>query len=217
MGGRQRVGPRWFTADQHFGHANIIRYCDRPYRDDAGEPVPTWMNADLLARYNALVAEGDEVWLLGDLVMGDKVATLDWVHQCAGRKTMVVGNHDSCFRNKGHALPDWDDAYAVAGGLRAVLHGTRTLELGDGTTVLVSHFPYAGDSGDTDRYASHRPVDEGHWLLHGHVHEKWRQRGRQINVGVDAWGGYPVSEEQILELITAGPRDLPPLAWLHPG
>jgi calcineurin-like phosphoesterase family protein len=172
------------------------------------------MNVDLLARYNSLVAHEDEVWMLGDLVMGDKVATLDWVDRCAGRKTMVVGNHDSNFRKKGRAAPDWDDAYAVAGGLRAVLHGTRSLKLSDGTKVLLSHFPYVGDSGDADRYASHRPADDGSRLLHGHVHEKWRQRGRQINVGVDAWGGYPVAEQQILDLIAVGPRELSPLEWV---
>ncbi len=22
----------YFTADQHFGHANIIRFCDRPFK-----------------------------------------------------------------------------------------------------------------------------------------------------------------------------------------
>lgn len=42
---------------------------------------------------------------------------------------------------------------------------------------------------------------------------KWRQRGRMINVGVDAWVGQPVSEETICELIEAGPRDLLPLPW----
>ena len=41
------------------------------------------------------------------------------------------------------------------------------------------------------RYIEHRPDDDGGWLLHGHVHEKWRQNGRQINVGVDAWNFAP--------------------------
>ena len=49
--------------------------------------------------------------------------------------------------------------------------------------------------------------------LHGHVHEKWRQRGRMINVGVDAWGGYPVTDTHLATLITAGENDLRPLPW----
>jgi len=34
-----------------------------------------------------------------------------------------------------------------------------------------------------------------------------------INVGVDAWGGYPVPEEELAALIKAGPRDLEVLPW----
>ena len=55
---------RWFTADLHFGHANIIRYCDRPWPDvDA-------MDRGLINRWNATVADDDEVWVLGDVAMG---------------------------------------------------------------------------------------------------------------------------------------------------
>jgi len=67
--------------------------------------------------------------------------------------------------------------------------------------VLVCHLPYQGDSGETERYANFRPVDEGMWLLHGHVHEKWRQQGRMVNVGVDVRGFTPVAEEVIARLM----------------
>ena len=207
------MSTRWFTSDQHFGHRNIIGYSGRPYVDGAGEPDVAWMNTDLVVRHNMCVARGDEVWMLGDVVMGDKGAGLELVRECVGRKTLVSGNHDKCFRKGGRAVPGWEGRYAVEGGLKAVLHGTVELVLIDGQSVLLSHFPYVGDSGEEERFVSHRPVDDGRWLLHGHVHEKWRQRGRQINVGVDAWGGFPVAEEQVLELIEAGPQNLPPLPW----
>lgn len=92
-----------------------------------------------------------------------------------------------------------------------------------GIDVHISHFPYADPSlggkenrhGEviTDKFAPWRVVDEGGWLLCGHVHDSWRQKGRMINVGVDAWGGRPVSEAEIVELIGAGPRDLGVLSW----
>ena len=172
---------RWFTSDQHFGHRNIIGYSCRPYVDSGGEPDVAWMNTDLVVRHNMCVARGDEVWMLGDLVMGDKDEGLELVRECVGRKTLVCGNHDKCFRKGGRAAPGWDGRYAMEGGLKAVLHGTVELVLGDGRHVLLSHFPYVGDSGDEERYVSHKPVDDGRWLLHGHVHERWRQRGRQIS------------------------------------
>ncbi|MHB8295541.1 MAG: hypothetical protein ACYDH5_13145 [Acidimicrobiales bacterium] len=65
-------------------------------------------------------------------------------------------------------------------------------------------------TGETDRCGSFRPIDEGEWLLHGHVHEKWRQLGRTINVGVDVWDFTPVAEDAIIRLINEPPRHGPP-------
>ena len=67
--------------------------------------------------------------------------------------------------------------------------------------MIACHFPYRGDSHDHDRFVAHRPVDRGAWLLHGHVHERWQERDRMINVGVDAWDYRPVAEEQLAGLI----------------
>ncbi|MHB8287786.1 MAG: hypothetical protein ACYDEY_00835 [Acidimicrobiales bacterium] len=71
--------------------------------------------------------------------------------------------------------------------------------------VLVCHFPYQGDGGATERHRRFRPVDEGMWLLQGHVHEKWRQQGRMVNVGVDVWDFTPVREEVIARLMDNAP------------
>ncbi len=78
-----------------------------------------------------------------------------------------------------------------------------------GRDVLLDHFPYEGDSRETGRYLSHRPADQGGWLLHGHVHERWRR----VNVGVDAWGGRPAAESELAALIQSGLADLGPLPW----
>ena len=75
------------------------------------------------------------------------------------------------------------------------------------TGLLACHFPYRGDSHDHDRFVDDRPADRGRWLLHGHVHDRWLQRGRMINVGVDAWGYRPVSETELASIIDAGEID----------
>jgi calcineurin-like phosphoesterase family protein len=54
-------------------------------------------------------------------------------------------------------------------------------------------------------------------LLHGHVHGRWTQRGRCIDVGVDAWGGRPVEGRTVMSLISAGESDRPPLPWVLPS
>lgn len=79
--------------------------------------------------------------------------------------------------------------------------GSVALQLSD-VPVVACHFPVAGDSQAEDRFGNHRPeVPAGAWLLHGHVHEKWKTRGRQINVGIDVWNFRPVSKEVLLDLI----------------
>jgi calcineurin-like phosphoesterase family protein len=140
---------RWFTSDLHLGHANIIRYCDRPFA------AIEEMDAFLVAAWNA----------------------------------------------------EYLDA-----GFEQVTPGPVALEVG-GRAVRAHHFPYRGDSQPDDRYVGHRPGDDGGRLLHGHVHERWRRSGRQINVGVDAWAGRPVSETALGALMASGVAELAPSPW----
>ena len=84
----------------------------------------------------------------------------------------------------------------VQGSAHAVLGEQR---------VLLCHFPYRGDSQEHDRFPDARPIDKGEWLLHGHVHDRWSQNGRMINVGVDANDFAPVSETVLAHQLTAGP------------
>lgn len=199
---------RWWTSDLHLGHANICAYSGRPYRDVEA------MNRDLIERWNARVASDDEVIVLGDLAMGRISDTLPLVQLLQGSKMLVPGNHDRCWEGLRHKKKQSVDRWAVEYrqvGL-TIRPGPIEVDL-DGAVVVADHFPYHGDSQENERYPEWRPVDRGLWLLHGHVHEKWRQAGRMINVGVDAWAGYPVAETDLIELIAAGPAQRPPLRW----
>lgn len=184
---------RYFTADLHFGHANIIRYCHRPFGS-----VPE-MNAALVDNWNAVVDDTDEVWVLGDVAMGPIRESLDVVAQLAGHKILVAGNHDRCWAGQERAPSDWTARYVDA-GFADVLQGTVDLAI-DGRPVRAGHFPYEGDSHDEDRFVRFRPDDDGSWLLHGHVHTSWRVNGRQINVGVDVWDYAPVAETVLAAII----------------
>ena len=73
-----------------------------------------------------------------------------------------------------------------------------------GQQVRINHFPYQLDTRYDLKFMEHRPDDDGGWLLHGHIHENWRQNGKQINVGVDAWHFAPVSDDIICELFRSG-------------
>jgi len=193
----------WFTADLHLGHRNIIRYSKRPFANVEA------MNDDLVRRWNEIVGPEDTVWVLGDVALGRIAETLPMVGGLAGRKVLVAGNHDRCWSGHGPRAEEWADRYREA-GFDEIHQGAVTLDLG-ATEVVACHFPYRGDSQDTERYLDHRPADRGRWLLHGHVHDRWRQRDRMINVGVDAWGHRPVGEDELSALIAEGPANRPPL------
>jgi len=189
---------RWFTADLHLGHANIIRYCDRPWADvDA-------MDRGLIERWNATVADGDEVLVLGDVAMGRVDESLALVHELAGTKLLIPGNHDRCWPGRGEKAAEWVDRYCDA-GFTDVLPEVVELTV-DGTEVRACHFPYWGDSHDDERFAAHRPIDDGRPLLHGHVHTRWRVEVHQVNVGCDVWDYRPVSDDEIARAL----GELPP-------
>ncbi|MGQ0847293.1 MAG: metallophosphoesterase family protein [Sporichthyaceae bacterium] len=208
---------RYFTSDTHYGHANIIGFCGRPYSDVHR------MNVDLVHRTASLLSVEDELWHLGDVALGRLDDTLTHLAGIAVEVTLVAGNHDRCHPSNGSRSQRFVETYRDRCQLSELFLTNTRLTLGNGVEVQVSHFPYpeanpqpkVGRNGKllTDKFAAWRPTDDGSWLLCGHVHESWRQRGRMINVGVDAWAGQPVNEELIRELIDAGPRDLAPLPW----
>jgi calcineurin-like phosphoesterase family protein len=177
------------------------------------------MNAALVEAFNARISGTDEVWVLGDVALGKLDDALANIGLLNGRKVLVAGNHDRCWPGHSHRAAGWEEKY-LAAGFAQVLPGSAlaappaSAVLG-AYQVLLSHFPYAGggDSHGEDRFAQHRVPDGGGWMLCGHVHQAWQQRGRMINVGVDAWGGAPVPAARLTELIAAGPRDRPVPPW----
>lgn len=188
---------RFFTADLHFGHENIIRYCDRPFSS------VTEMNEGLVANWNAVVGDSDEVWVLGDVAMGPIDASLEHVTRLNGRKVLLTGNHDRCWAGNDRDTDEWLERYRSV-GFSSIDQGTVSTRIA-GHEVLAGHFPYEGDSHDEDRFTRWRPHDDGRWLLHGHVHTKWKVHDRQINVGVDVWDYAPVTESVLAEIIGRGP------------
>lgn len=185
---------RYFTSDHHFYHTNVIKYCNRPFKD------VDHMNWEMVRLWNETVQPEDEVYYLGDFSLAHRAVTL-FLPKLNGTKHLIAGNHDICHpavhKNKEIKARNSLVIYSFA--------GFRTIKLQDtieiaGHKVLMCHMPYSGDHKE-ERYKEYRPVDEGNWLLHGHVHEAWLLKNKQINVGVDVWNFRPVSELQIAELI----------------
>lgn len=198
------MGERLFTSDHHFGHENIISFCDRPFAD------VDEMNMRMIDAWNDSVSDDDEVWIVGDLAMGQINKTVPLAAALRGHKILVPGNHDRV--HPMHKVPDpyrlpkWAtfvDLYESAG--MTIVDPLQTIEIG-GETVKVCHFPYFGDSRPgNDRFSGNRPDDEGGWLICGHVHDAWTVKNKMVNVGVDVWDFRPVPEDWIAEIMRENP------------
>lgn len=78
----------FFTSDLHLGHANIIRYCDRPFSDVRA------MDRALIDGWNAVVRDVDEVWVVGDFCISRHRSAQSYLSELNGNKHLVRGNHD---------------------------------------------------------------------------------------------------------------------------
>ena len=198
----------WLTSDLHLGHVNIITYCDRPYAS------VDEMNDDLVRRWNEVIAHDDTVWVLGDVALGRLDDSLAYVAYLNGTKFLVPGNHDRMFKCSGTKWTNATQRYLDV-GFTAVLDNETDLLVYTPWYVTACHFPFSGEArdGHEDRFVDHRPIDKGQRLVHGHTHGKWRRNGRMIDVGVDAWGGYPVSFESVIALFNASDERVGSVSW----
>lgn len=78
----------FFTSDSHFGHKNVIQYCNRSYTS------VEHMNASMVDSWNSVVKHGDIVYHLGDFSFMKEEATLEVIKSLKGNITLIMGNHD---------------------------------------------------------------------------------------------------------------------------
>jgi calcineurin-like phosphoesterase family protein len=182
----------WLTADTHFDHANIIRFCDRPFKSVQE------MNEIMILNWNQTVMPDDEIHFLGDFCFNYQ-KSLDFTSRLNGIKHLTMGNHDPCHpRHKKKAKST--QAYLDAGWASVELHREFQTEIGK---VMVSHLPYEEGNPQFDqRFQEFRLKNEGLPLICGHVHEKWTVRDSMVNCGVDVWGFKPVTLQTIISLFS---------------
>ena len=72
----------WFISNTHFGHANIIKHCARPFATAED------MDAALIANWNALVRADDDIWHLGDFSYRSARPLADYLRRLNGRSIL---------------------------------------------------------------------------------------------------------------------------------
>ncbi|MGD1003922.1 MAG: 2'-5' RNA ligase family protein [Methanoregulaceae archaeon] len=81
----------YVISDLHLGHANIIKYCSRPFPHDAVHE----MDQILIKNWNYTVKSGDRIFLIGDLCYGPNAKTpFEYLQRLNGDIILIQGNHD---------------------------------------------------------------------------------------------------------------------------
>jgi len=155
----------WFTSDTHFMHKNILKFCPNTrVGKDARE-----MTERLIYNWNNQVADGDDVYLLGDVFFCGYEQALDIMQRLNGNIHLVWGNHDQVImKNK-----KLKDCFASTSHY-------RKLRL-DGKTVILHHYPYL----------EWEHCHHGAYALFGHVHGGLDRsphvcKYRTMDVGIDS-------------------------------
>lgn len=161
----------WFTADTHFGHANIIRYCRRPF-NSAEE-----MDEAIITRWNERVKDGDIVYHLGDLTFGDP---FPYLKRLNGDKHLILGNHDKTTIKRAGLLLD-SKMLASISSLKEITEQSQH--------IVLCHY------GMRVWNRAHH----GSLHFYGHSHGTLPGNSQSLDVGVDCWDFRPVSLDEIKE------------------
>lgn len=194
----------FFTSDLHIGHANVIKFDNRPFRD------LNHMHTVLANNYNSTVPENGICYFLGDAGMCKAEELSQYLKRLnKSTKVLILGNHD---RNT-HSM--------YSQGFDVVMNAA-VFYIGD-KRISMSHCPLPGIF--REEVEGMKGAKEGeNWHgehknqmftsqdltvdfhLHGHIHSdgkvKLRSTDRQYDVGVRANGYKPVSISQIESWIT---------------
>jgi calcineurin-like phosphoesterase family protein len=167
----------FFTSDIHFNHTNIIKFCDRPFKNIEQ------MNERIIQNINARCSAEDTLYHIGDFMFrgghqGGKLSAAYFENQINPKIVHILGNHDRNNRLKNNIR------YAEIwfANRRWVLQHKPPEE----TQLRI--FPT--QAGEAEVY------------LVGHVHTSWKYKwieGRLvINVGIDVWNMFPVTQQEII-------------------
>ena len=170
------------TSDWHFGHDREFIYKPRGF-DSIEEHDNT-----LIQRHNSIVSPEDDVWVLGDLMLGDNAHGLECIKQMNGKLHIVRGNHDT------------DTRIALYTSLPAVVEVCDAKYLRYGRYhFFLCHYPTL--TGNLEKEA----LTQMTCNLFGHTHQQsyfYNDMPFMVHCGVDSNKGFPLSLDAIITAMT---------------
>lgn len=167
----------WFTSDLHFGHDRQFLFAPRGFTNIRE------MNEEVLKNFNMCVQPEDEVYILGDLTLGNLEEGAEYLRQLNGHIHVIRGNHDTDRRVEFYESLGWDvhDALRVRWGKY---------------TFFLCHYPTMTFNLEQE-YLTQTTLN-----LYGHTHQKtnfYNDIPYSYHVGVDSHENCPVHVRKIIE------------------
>ncbi len=133
-----------YIGDLHFGRENVIRFDDRPFANVRE------MDSAMIRLWNQRAAKEDDVYILGDFAFRNEHPFLWYLEQLAGRKHLIVGNHDQKLLKDPAAMSCFDSVECY-------------MDLVDQKRrVILCHYPMAEWNG----------FYRGSYHIYGHIHQR---------------------------------------------
>lgn len=185
-----------FISDTHFGHANIIKYCDRPFEF----PDTSKMDELMLSGLQQADAEGKTIFHMGDFVFNPK-HLLESKWRPTGNHYIILGNHDKYADVDGKYRKLYREFFStIVGYSYKWRENVLYIEL-DEHKIILSHEPqrFLG-SAEYNIYGHHhnnmirqtdRFKDEYDWLFGSSIH---------FNAGVELTNYKPISYNDLIQI-----------------
>ena len=159
------------TADTHFGHKNILKYDNAPFKSIEERDNTIIMN------WNSIVAAGDTVWHLGDFALSGNGYAQRVMDALNGTIHLVVGNHERTVLN----TPPLRARFQSISSYKEVWLNKQMF--------VLCHYPIH------EWNRGHR----GSMHLHGHTHRRdtYASGLRRLNVGIMNHGYKPLNMEGV--------------------
>ena len=173
----------WFCSDTHFGHANVIKYCNRPFE------TPDQMDEVLIENWNSRIGPQDMVFFLGDFSFTKPERTKEVLKELNGNITLIKGNHDKYLKPLYNYFVDVYDLVTIEVPDEDAPQGHQSL--------VLCHYPML--RWDKQHYGS--------WNLHGHCHGNlpYDKTVKRLDIGVDVYDYAPVSYQEIKSILSTLP------------
>lgn len=169
----------FFSSDYHFGHDKEFLWGPR------GLPSMFANSQAIVGNHNAIVKDEDDVYVLGDLMLGDNEYGLQMIKSLKGKLHIILGNHDTDTRIK---------LYEQLPNVVEITYA-KVIKVGK-QHYFLCHYPTMTANYDDKPYHNHMIN------LYGHTHQQtnfYNNNPFMYHVGVDSHDCYPVSIEQINE------------------